>query len=656
MSAAGYRYQALKEALAAAISGHDLARHHAAADHRRPHALAVVAGLASNGYVASLLVSRYFRLGDAGAARNVFDAAATAAAPQKALLYNAMLRGYLAGGLPRMAVGIFGEMAAAACLPDRHTYHLAVAACARASEFEVGWRIGAEAAAKGFASDLLVATALIGMYAEAGDMGAARKVFDGMPQRDAVAWNAVIAGYARFGSWEGRGMMHTIVIKLGFQLNLFVSNALLDLYVEFGCLREAVMLFRQMAVKDSVTWSAMIGGLVRNGRPDSALKLFRWMVTNSTVLVTRSILLNVIMACAELGEWREGKWVEENYVCCNGFEFKRDPSVVTALIYMYAKCGMLDSSVSLLYGVAEVRDDVFAWNAMIKGCGELGLVEKAVGFVVEMQKIGVDPDAITYLEILPMISSIPSLKTGMEAHAQIVRRGFLNERAIANSLVSMYGRCGSLRHSIEVFSRIVVKDVYAWNGHVNEVVKLYEVMKKTETEPNHYTFLAVLSACKNTGLVEEGMELIKYMQEKCGLKPEIEHISCVVDMLCRAGRLTDAYHLIKYNNSEHINNTILWGTLLSASRSCGDLVIGEAAAKHLLSLDPENRANSKMLADIYVLLGRRDDADNLLRVSMTRGLDIKPGCSWMEEQRKLTGRHGYLQQRHNHEFILVKTH
>uniref|UniRef100_A0A0E0BKQ0 Pentacotripeptide-repeat region of PRORP domain-containing protein n=1 Tax=Oryza glumipatula TaxID=40148 RepID=A0A0E0BKQ0_9ORYZ len=707
MSAAGYRYQALKEALAAAISGRDLALHHAAADHRRPHALAVVAGLASNGYVASLLVSRYFRLGDAAAARKVFDAAATAAAPQKALLYNAMLRGYLAGGLPRMAVGVFGEMAAAACLPDRHTYHLAVAACARASEFEVGWRIGAEAAAKGFASDLLVATALIGMYAEAGDMGAARKVFDGMPQRDAVAWNAVIAGYARgghlrevvelfmrmrsvdvvlpteatlvtlvsgyagFGSWEGRGMMHTIVIKLGFQLNLFVSNALLGLYVEFGCLREAVMLFRQMAVKDSVTWSAMIGGLVRNGRPDSALKLFRWMVTNSTVLVTRSILLNVIMACAELGEWREGKWVEENYVCCNGFEFKRDPSVVTALIYMYAKCGMLDSSVSLLYGVAEVRDDVFAWNAMIKGCGELGLVEKAVGFVVEMQKIGVDPDAITYLEILPMISSIPSLKTGMEAHAQIVRRGFLNERAIANSLVSMYGRCGSLRHSIEVFSRIVVKDViswtsmmqvYAWNGHVNEVVKLYEVMKKTETEPNHYTFLAVLSACKNTGLVEEGMELIKYMQEKCGLKPEIEHISCVVDMLCRAGRLTDAYHLIKYNNSEHINNTILWGTLLSASRSCGDLVIGEAAAKHLLSLDPENRANSKMLADIYVLLGRRDDADNLLRVSMTRGLDIKPGCSWMEgfpdesEQRKLTGRHGYLQQRHNHEFILVKMH
>ncbi|KAF0896874.1 hypothetical protein E2562_029564 [Oryza meyeriana var. granulata] len=286
-----YRYQALKEALAAAISGRDLLPRHAASapDLRCPHALAVVSGLASNGYVASLLVSRYFRLGDAGAARKVFDAAtsrppsaAAVSPPQKTLLYNAMLRGYLSRGLPWMAVGVFWEMGA--CPPDRHTYHLAVMACARASEFEVGRRVGAEAAAKGFQSDLLVATALIGMYAEAGDMSAARMVFDEMPRRDAVAWNAIISGYAcgghlneaaelfmrmrsvdcvlpteatlvslisgyaSFGSWEGRGMMHGIVIKSGFQLNLFVSNALLDLYVEFGCLGEAVTLFRQMAV------------------------------------------------------------------------------------------------------------------------------------------------------------------------------------------------------------------------------------------------------------------------------------------------------------------------------------------------------------------------------------------------------------------------
>jgi hypothetical protein len=74
----------------------------------------------------------------------------------------------------------------------------------------------------------------------------------------------------------------------------------------------------------------------------------------------------------------------------------------------------------------------------------------------------------------------------------------------------------------------------------------------------------------------------------------------------------------------------MWGTLLSGSRSWGDLVIGEAAARHLLSLDLENRANYKMLADIYVSLGRRDNADDVLRLLMSRELDLRPGCTWTE--------------------------
>jgi hypothetical protein len=97
--------------------------------------------------------------------------------------------------------------------------------------------------------------------------------------------------------------------------------------------------------------------------------------------------------------------------------------------------------------------------------------------------------------------------------------------------------------------------------------------------------------------------LLKCMKEQYGLEPDIEHISCVVDMLCRTGRLTDAYKLIQSSQSEHAKNPIFWGTMLSGSHSWGDLVIGEAAGRHLLSLDPENRANYKMLADIMFHLG-----------------------------------------------------
>jgi hypothetical protein len=81
------------------------------------------------------------------------------------------------------------------------------------------------------------------------------------------------------------------------------------------------------------------------------------------------------------------------------------------------------------------------------------------------------------------------------------------------------------------------------------------------------------------------MTLPKCMKEQYGLEPDIEHISCVVDVLCRTGHLTDAYKLIQSSQSEHAKNPILWGTLLSASRSWGDLVIGEAAARHLQKIE-----------------------------------------------------------------------
>ncbi|KAM0880414.1 hypothetical protein ACQ4PT_033598 [Festuca glaucescens] len=281
MRAATYGYQALKEALAASISAR-------------------------------------LRIGPRSPGAASLPGSASVGRP-KPLLYNAMLRGYLAQGLPQLAIELFQEMT---CPPDHHTYHLAVTACARASEFELGRRIGIEAAAKGFASDLLVRTALVVMYSAAGDTEAARMLFDGIRHRDDVVWTALIAGYARTGrfgqalslfermrsadgvtpiestlvslvsgcassgtTWKLHNMMHALAIRSGFHLSIFVCNALLEMYAEFGCLSEAVMLFRQMEVKDSITWSTMIGGLIRNGRrPDSALKVFRWMVSNSTVV------------------------------------------------------------------------------------------------------------------------------------------------------------------------------------------------------------------------------------------------------------------------------------------------------------------------------------------------------------------------------------
>ncbi|WOK91402.1 pentatricopeptide repeat-containing protein [Canna indica] len=662
--------QDLKEALACAISS-SCSSHHL----RRLHGRAIASGLRHNLYLATLILTKYFHFGDARTARLVFDDCRRGG-PTKALLWNSLIRGYLKHGLPESALDIYREMVRRAhCEPDVLTFHLVVTACTRLSDFALGSKVREEARVRGLASDLLVGTSLIDMYCKAGEIGTARVVFDEMACRDVVTWNAMISGYARVGlfydavnlfkimrlgyeilpteatlvslisgcgcsdSLKDGQTLHAHSIKLGFERNLFVLNVLLEMYVNCDCLGRACQLFNRMEVKDAVSWSTMIGGFVQHKLPRDALRLFELYSQNTHFFPSRSILINVILACAELGVWEEGKLIEDKYLTSDDSGIASDSSIVTVLAYMHAKCGKLDVSLNLLNRFTEVKGDVIAWNAMMKACFEIGMVNKVLHLTLEMQRRDISPDHVTIITLLSAISCILSLKKAMETHAQIVKRGFELEIQIANSLVDAYAESGSIMYSSKVFSGIVEKDVvswsimikaYAWNGKVNEVLDHFELMRRTKIRPNHYTFLSVLSACSHAGLVRKGWELFRCMKEEYNLRPGIEHLTCMVDMFCRAARLPEAYTLLENVMQQTDNHPVLWGTVLSACRFHGDVVIGEAAANNLFRLEPENAANYKMLAEIYMSTGRRDDANGVLKLLHEKGLNNMPGFSWFD--------------------------
>lgn len=560
------------------------------------------------------------------------------------------------------------------CDPDKQTFHLVITACARLLEFELGYRVAGLARAKGLEDGLLVGTAEVGLYSKAGDLETARKLFDKMAVRDVVSWNAMISGYSRAGFlfeamslFKGmrlaRGIRPTeatfvslisccassgsvnngeavrsLVIKMGFQDNQFVLNSLIEMLIQCDSLDVAAGLFKRMVSKDSISWSTMVGGYVQHEQPNEALKLFHSMVLNTDIQPTRSILINVLHACAELGDWKQGRWIEEKYLAGGSSEFETDSLVITALIYMYAKCGKMEIALNYLDRSVQVRGDVIAWNAAIKACSELGEVDRAFELTHGMQRRSISLDMATLLMLLSVISLISSLTKGTEIHAHVIKRGFEMERSMANSLIDMYGRCGSIGDSREVFNGIIGKDVVSWssiikayalNGNVGEALNLYEKMREDKIKPNHFTFLAMLSACGHAGLVEKGWEIFRCMKEYC-LEPDVEHLTCMVDMFCRAAHLHEAYHLLQDWMPKICKSAVIWSTLLSSCRLYGDVAIGEAAAWHLFYLEPKNAANYLMLADIYISAGRREDANGVLRLLRAKGLECRPGCSWFE--------------------------
>uniref|UniRef100_A0A0E0JYP7 DYW domain-containing protein n=1 Tax=Oryza punctata TaxID=4537 RepID=A0A0E0JYP7_ORYPU len=118
----------------------------------------------------------------------------------------------------------------------------------------------------------------------------------------------------------------------------------------------------------------------------------------------------------------------------------------------------------------------------------------------------------------------------------------------------MYCKCGDLSSACKLFGEMRTRDVVSWNAMISgyahhgdgkEAIDLFERMKDEGVEPNWITFVAVLTACIHTGLCDFGIRCFEGMQELHGIKPRIDHYSCMVDLLCRASRLERAVNLIR---------------------------------------------------------------------------------------------------------------
>uniref|UniRef100_A0A0D9WN95 Pentacotripeptide-repeat region of PRORP domain-containing protein n=1 Tax=Leersia perrieri TaxID=77586 RepID=A0A0D9WN95_9ORYZ len=58
--------------------------------------------------------------------------------------------------------------------------------------------------------------------------------------------------------------------------------------------------------------------------------------------------------------------------------------------------------------------------------------------------------------------------------------------------------------------------------------------------PDEVTFVALLSACRHSGMVADGWRFFAEMASLHGVMPGEEHYGCMVDLLCRAGLLGEA--------------------------------------------------------------------------------------------------------------------
>lgn len=111
-----------------------------------------------------------------------------------------------------------------------------------------------------------------------------------------------------------------------------------------------------------------------------------------------------------------------------------------------------------------------------------------------------------------------------------------------STLINMYAKCGDRGMAQRVFNNLQEKNVVSWSsiiaaygghGQIEDVALLFSQMLKSGTRANEITFMTILSACGQTGLVKEGLQYYDLMRE-FWIAPQLQHSACIVDLLSRA--------------------------------------------------------------------------------------------------------------------------
>ena len=169
------------------------------------------------------------------------------------------------------------------------------------------------------------------------------------------------------------------------------------------------------------------------------------------------------------------------------------------------------------------------------------------------------------------------------------------------------------------------------NGKTSEALELFEAMQTCGLKPDDITFVAVLSACSHAGLVEEGRKLFHSMSSMYHIEPNLEHYGCFIDLLGRAGLLQEAEELVKKLPAQ--NNEIivpLYGALLSACRTYGNIDMGERLATALAKVKSSDSSLHTLLASIYASADRWEDVRKVRSKMKDLGIKKVPGYSAIE--------------------------
>lgn len=444
---------------------------------KRVHGLLIRLGHDRDLFSVNSLLDMYSKSGDLESAMMVFKTVET----PDIVAWNSLLAGCSLHGFFDLTLELMSEMKQSDIAPNLLTLSSILVASAGNGVEKLGRQIHASLVKKNGDLDPFVSVGLIDMYSKCELVDDARRIFDSMPSKDTISWNAIISGFsqnlkdceaiflfyemqkdgcvfnrttlssvlkslASLRTVQATKQVHGLATKSGLDLDDYVINSLIDAYGKCGYIDDARKAFDQGSSWDVVSFTSMISSCSQCGLDEEAFKLFHQML-QCELKPDEFVCSSLLNACANLSAYEQGKQIHA-HVLKSGFEF--DVFAGNALVNMYAKCGSIEDANGAFRVIPE--RGIVSWSAMISGLAQ--------------------------------------------------------------------------------------------HGHGKMALVVFDQMIKEGVRPNHITLVSVLCACNHAGLVAEAKYYFESMKELFGVEPAGEHYACMIDIFGRAGRLDEAVKLV----------------------------------------------------------------------------------------------------------------
>ncbi|XP_059656132.1 putative pentatricopeptide repeat-containing protein At3g05240 [Cornus florida] len=584
--------------------------------------------------------------------------------------WNLIISGHSRCGLPGQALYLYNQMLSYGIKESSSTFSSVLSMCANAGFYQEGLQVHCRVLLSGFSKNMYVGSSLIDLYLHMGLVDIALWLSNDLPERNLAIWNLVLRGFCELGmsnellglygemKLEGvqpnglslcyliRGcgnerflnegkQLHCCAIKFGWlESNLFVANALVDLYSACGVVIDAKKSFEIISEEDVISWNSIVSVYAENGFPRDALEFFNRMQLWEKRPSVRSFMgfLSLSSSTENLILGRQ----THCYLLKLGLDCG-SVHVQSALIDMYGKCGQIESSVSIIEGVPERTKE--CCNSLMTSLLHCNVIEDVVEMFGLMLDEGIGLDEVSFSTTLKAlsVSASGSLASCRLVHCCVIKLGFEYDTVVSCSLIDAYSKSGHIELSLQVFEKLSSPNVvcftsiingYARNGMGREGLKMLETMIQKGLKPDKVTFLCVLTGCNHSGLLEEGRLVFDSMRIVHGIDPDRQHYSCMVDLLGRAGLLDEAEKLLLQAPIK--GDPVLWTSLLRSCRVYQNEGVGRRAVKILMELEPEDPAALLLASCFYSEIGEFEASMHIKEVAMARKMSREIGYSSIE--------------------------